>query len=202
MTGHYSRYIPGWDTHGLPIEHAVLKDSGIDRNSLTPLELRRKCLEYAKKWIAIQKSDFIRIGVMGDWDHPYVTYDPNLEARELEVFGKMASKGYIYKGKKAVYWCPHCETALAEAEIEYKDRKSPSIYVKFPVADDKGLAPAGADPSKVFAVIWTTTPWTIPANMAICVNPKFEYVWIHAHETDEYYLMAKNWLRRRWRPAI
>lgn len=192
MTGHYSRYIPGWDTHGLPIEHAVLKDSGIDRNSLTPLELRRKCLEYAKKWIAIQKSDFIRIGVMGDWDHPYVTYDPNLEARELEVFGKMASKGYIYKGKKAVYWCPHCETALAEAEIEYKDRKSPSIYVKFPVADDKGLAPAGADLSKVFAVIWTTTPWTIPANMAICVNPKFEYVWIHAHETDEYYLMAKE----------
>lgn len=125
MRGCEANYVPGWDTHGLPIEYAVLKDSGEDRANMTPLELRRKCLAYAKKWIEIQKTDFIRLGVIGDWDHPYVTYDPKLEARELEVFGKMADKGYIYKGKKAVYWCPHCETALAEAEIEYKDRKSP-----------------------------------------------------------------------------
>ena len=120
MTGHYSRYIPGWDTHGLPIEHAVLKDSGIDRNSLTPLELRRKCLEYAKKWIAIQKSDFIRIGVMGDWDHPYVTYDPNLEARELEVFGKMASKGYIYKVKKPYTGVPTVKQPWRKRKLNIK----------------------------------------------------------------------------------
>lgn len=192
MRGYYSNYVPGWDTHGLPIEYAVLKDSGEDRANMTPLELRRKCLAYAKKWIAIQKADFIRLGVIGDWDHPYVTYDPKLEAKELEVFGKMASKGYIYKGKKAVYWCPHCETALAEAEIEYKDRKSPSIYVKFPALDIKGLGPDGVPQNKLFCVIWTTTPWTIPANMAICVNPKFTYVWVHNLDADEYYLMNKE----------
>lgn len=192
MTGYYSNYVPGWDTHGLPIEYAVLKDSGEDRANMTPLELRRKCLAYAKKWIAIQKEDFIRLGVIGDWDKPYVTYDPKVEAKELEVFGKMAAKGYIYKGKKAVYWCPHCETALAEAEIEYKDRKSPSIYVKFPAMDVKGLGPKGVPKEKLFAVIWTTTPWTIPANLAICVNPKFTYVWVHNLDTDEYYLMNKE----------
>ncbi len=138
MAGFQVNYIPGWDTHGLPIEYAVLKESGEDRANLTPLELRRKCLAYARKWIEIQKGDFIRMGVIGDYDHCYVTYDPHMEAREIEVFGEMANKGYIYKGKKAVYWCSHCETALAEAEIEYKDRKSPSIYVKFPALDVKG----------------------------------------------------------------
>ena len=192
MRGKYANYVPGWDTHGLPIEYAVLKSSGEDRANMTPLELRRKCLAYAKKWIEIQKQDFIRLGVIGDWDHPYVTFDPKVEACELEVFGKMASKGYIYKGKKAVYWCPHCETALAEAEIEYKDRKSPSIYVKFPAVDIKGLGPDGVPQEKLFAVIWTTTPWTIPANLAICVNPKFTYVWVHDKEADAYYLMCKD----------
>ena len=192
MRGYYTPYIPGWDTHGLPIEYAVLKDSGEDRANMTPLELRRKCLAYAKKWIEIQKADFIRMGVVGDFAHPYVTFDPHLEAKELEVFGEMANKGYIYKGKKAVYWCPHCETALAEAEIEYKDRKSPSIYVKFPAVDLKGLAPEGVPKDKLFAVIWTTTPWTIPANEAICVNPKFTYVWVHNKAADEYYLMNKE----------
>lgn len=192
MAGYEANYIPGWDTHGLPIEYAVLKDSGEDRANMTPLELRKKCLAYAKKWIAIQKADFIRMGVVGDFDHPYVTFDPHLEAKELEVFGEMARKGYIYKGKKAVYWCPNCETALAEAEIEYKDRKSPSIYVKFPAVDVKDLAPEGAAKEKLFAVIWTTTPWTIPANEAICVNPKFTYVWVHNKAADEYYLMNKE----------
>ena len=192
MAGYEANYIPGWDTHGLPIEYAVLKDSGEDRANMTPLELRRKCLAYAKKWIEIQKADFIRMGVVGDFAHPYVTFDPHLEAKELEVFGEMANKGYIYKGKKAVYWCPHCETALAEAEIEYKDRKSPSIYVKFPAVDLKGLAPEGVPKDKLFAVIWTTTPWTIPANEAICVNPKFTYVWVHNKAADEYYLMNKE----------
>ena len=192
MAGNETIYVPGWDTHGLPIEYAVLKDSGEDRANMTPLELRRKCLAYAKKWIEIQKEDFIRMGVVGDFAHRYVTFDPHLEAKELEVFGEMANKGYIYKGKKAVYWCTHCETALAEAEIEYKDRKSPSIYVKYPMIDVHGLQPEGVDPSKVFAVIWTTTPWTIPASCYISVNPKFTYVWVHNKATDEYYLMNKE----------
>ena len=192
MAGNEAIYVPGWDTHGLPIEYAVLKDSGEDRANMTPLELRRKCLAYAKKWIEIQKEDFIRMGVIGDFAHRYVTFDPHLEAKELEVFGEMANKGYIYKGKKAVYWCTHCETALAEAEIEYKDRKSPSIYVKYPMIDVHGLQPEGVDPSKVFAVIWTTTPWTIPASCYISVNPKFTYVWVHNKAADEYYLMNKE----------
>lgn len=192
MAGNETIYVPGWDTHGLPIEYAVLKDSGEDRANMTPLELRKKCLAYAKKWIEIQKEDFIRMGVVGDFAHRYVTFDPHLEAKELEVFGEMANKGYIYKGKKAVYWCTHCETALAEAEIEYKDRKSPSIYVKYPMIDVHGLQPEGVDPSKVFAVIWTTTPWTIPASCYISVNPKFTYVWVHNKAADEYYLMNKD----------
>lgn len=192
MAGNEAIYVPGWDTHGLPIEYAVLKDSGEDRANMTPLELRKKCLAYAKKWIEIQKEDFIRMGVVGDFAHRYVTFDPHLEAKELEVFGEMANKGYIYKGKKAVYWCTHCETALAEAEIEYKDRKSPSIYVKYPMIDVHGLQPEGVDPSKVFAVIWTTTPWTIPASCYISVNPKFTYVWVHSKAADEYYLMNKD----------
>lgn len=192
MAGNEAIYVPGWDTHGLPIEYAVLKDSGEDRANMTPLELRRKCLAYAKKWIEIQKEDFIRMGVVGDFAHRYVTFDPHLEAKELEVFGEMANKGYIYKGKKAVYWCTHCETALAEAEIEYKDRKSPSIYVTYPMIDVHGLQPEGVDPSKVFAVIWTTTPWTIPASCYISVNPKFTYVWVHNKAADEYYLMNKE----------
>ena len=192
MAGNEVIYVPGWDTHGLPIEYAVLKDSGEDRANMTPLELRKKCLAYAKKWIEIQKEDFIRMGVVGDFAHRYVTFDPHLEAKELEVFGEMANKGYIYKGKKAVYWCTHCETALAEAEIEYKDRKSPSIYVKYPMIDVHGLQPEGVDPSKVFAVIWTTTPWTIPASCYIIVNQKFTYVWVHNKAADEYYLMNKE----------
>lgn len=192
MAGNEAIYVPGWDTHGLPIEYAVLKDSGEDRANMTPLQLRKKCLAYAKKWIEIQKEDFIRMGVVGDFAHRYVTFDPHLEAKELEVFGEMANKGYIYKGKKAVYWCTHCETALAEAEIEYKDRKSPSIYVKYPMIDVHGLQPEGVDPSKVFAVIWTTTPWTIPASCYISVNPKFTYVWVHNKAADEYYLMNKE----------
>lgn len=190
MTGHYTAFRPGWDTHGLPIEHAVIKNTGLKRHEMSDLELRAKCLAYAKEFIEIQKKDFIRFGVMGDWKRPYLTFDPILEAKQLEVFGEMAKKGYIYKGRKTVYWCPTCETALAEAEIEYKDKKSISIYVKFPLVDAKGLLPESVNPEKSYAVIWTTTPWTIPANVAICVNPEFEYVWVQAGE--EYYLMAQE----------
>ncbi len=190
MNGHYVPYRPGWDTHGLPIEHAVIKNAGLDREAMTPLELRAKCLEYAKEFIEIQKNEFIRFGVAGDWDHPYVTYDPKLETKQIGVFGEMAKKGYIYKGKKAVYWCPVCETALAEAEIEYADKKSLSIYVKFAAVDTKGHLPEGVAADQAFAVIWTTTPWTIPANQAICVNPELEYVWVQVGA--EYYLMARE----------
>ena len=188
--GYYTKYIPGWDTHGLPIEHAVIKDTGLNRHEMSALDLRAKCRDYALERVEEQKQDFIRFGVLGDWDHPYLTLHKQVEVAQIGVFGKMAKKGYIYKGLKTVYWCPHCETALAEAEIEYKDDKSFSIYVKFQAVDLNCHMPKGADPDKVFALIWTTTPWTIPANMAICANENFEYVWVKIGE--EYLLMAKE----------
>jgi len=190
QTGHYTKYIPGWDTHGLPIEHAVIKNTGLNRHEMSPLDLRAKCRDYAYKCVGEQKADFIRFGVMGDWEHPYLTLMPHIEVKQIGVFGEMAKKGYIYKGLKTVYWCPTCETALAEAEIEYKEIKSFSLYVKFPAVDLNCHMPKGADPEKVFAVIWTTTPWTLPANVAICANEKFEYVWVKNGE--EFYLMAKD----------
>ncbi|MCH4218584.1 MAG: isoleucine--tRNA ligase [Megasphaera sp.] len=188
--GYYTKYIPGWDTHGLPIEHAVIKDTGLNRHEMAPLDLRRKCRDYALARVEEQKADFIRFGVMGDWDHPYLTLQKPIEVAQIGVFGKMAKKGYIYKGLKTVYWCPNCETALAEAEIEYKDDKSFSLYVKFKAVDLNCHMPKGADPDKTFALIWTTTPWTIPCNEAICANEKFEYVWVKIGE--EYLLMAKD----------
>ena len=184
--GYYTKYIPGWDTHGLPIEHAVIKDTGLNRHEMSALDLRAKCRDYALERVEEQKQDFIRFGVLGDWDHPYLTLHKQVEVAQIGVFGKMAKKGYIYKGLKTVYWCPHCETALAEAEIEYKDDKSFSIYVKFQAVDLNCHMPKGADPDKVFALIWTTTPWT----MAICANENFESVWVNIGE--EYLLMAKE----------
>jgi len=183
MTGHYTRYIPGWDTHGLPIEHAVIK------NEMAPLDLRNKCKEYALECVETQKQDFIRFGVLGEWERPYLTLRPEFEVKQLGIFGEMAKRGHIYKGLKTVYWCTHCETALAEAEIEYAEKKSFSIYVKFPyVSEKKVTLPAGVDPKQAYAVIWTTTPWTMPANIAISVNPELEYGWVKVG--DEYYLMA------------
>ncbi|MBO8141665.1 MAG: isoleucine--tRNA ligase [Firmicutes bacterium] len=170
MDGYHCPYVPGWDTHGLPIEHAIITAEGIDRHSVDPVDFRRRCREYALRYVDIHRQQFRRLGVWGDWDNPYLTLDPAYEARQVEVFGEMARRGYIYKGKKPVYWCPHCETALAEAEIEYHEHRSPSIYVTFPVIDGKGVLPEGAA-----VAIWTTTPWTIPANMAIAVHPDFRY---------------------------
>ena len=189
MTGHYTRYIPGWDTHGLPIEHAVIKNTGLNRHEMAPLDLRNKCKEYALECVETQKQDFIRFGVLGEWERPYLTLRPEFEVKQLGIFGEMAKRGHIYKGLKTVYWCTHCETALAEAEIEYAEKKSFSIYVKFPyVSEKKVTLPAGVDPKQAFAVIWTTTPWTMPANVAISVNPELEYGWVKVGE--EYYLMA------------
>ncbi|MBS4023500.1 MAG: isoleucine--tRNA ligase [Dethiobacter sp.] len=172
MTGFDAPYVPGWDTHGLPIEHQVVKTGKVKRQDVTPLEFRRHCRDYALHYIDVQRGQFRRLGVRGDWDNPYLTLKPEFEARQIEVFGQMANKGYIYKGLKPVYWCAQCETALAEAEIEYGDRKSPSIYVSFRVSDDKGKL---GDSDAAF-VIWTTTPWTIPANLAICLRADFSYV--------------------------
>lgn len=174
MSGFRSPFVPGWDTHGLPIEQ-VLANKGVKRKELSLAEYREKCKEYALTQVDTQRADFKRLGVAGDWDHPYVTLDPSYEAAEIRVFGKMAEKGYIYKGLKPIYWSPSSESSLAEAEIEYKDVKSASIYVAFPVNDGKELL----DNDTSF-VIWTTTPWTLPANLGISVNPAFDYVLINA----------------------
>lgn len=187
MEGYYTPYVPGWDTHGLPVERAMIKAFGIDRNRLSVVEFRNKCKEYAMQWVEKQKADFKRLGIWGDWDNPYVTLTPEYEAKQIEVFGEMVKKGYVYKGLKPVYWCADCETALAEAEIEYHDDTSFAIYVKFQVQDGRGVI-SSTDP--VYFLIWTTTPWTIPANEAICLHPDYRYVLI---DTDQGKLvMAKD----------
>lgn len=170
LQGQYAPYIPGWDTHGLPIELQAIRALGIDRRQVTPLELRRRCREFALHWLDVQRADFRRLGVLGDWDHPYLTLDPRYEAIQIRLFGELVERGYIYKGLKPVYWCAECETALAEAEVEYADKTSDSIYVSFAVKDGKDVLPAGAR-----VVIWTTTPWTIPANLAIALHPDAQY---------------------------
>ena len=171
-------YVPGWDTHGMPIEHAAIKELGLNRNEIDPLTLRRKCREFALGWLDKQREDFKRLGVLGDWDHPYITLHHSFEEEQIRVFGEMAKKGYIYKGQKSVYWCPHCETALAEAEIEYGEQKTPTIFVKMPLVKDNGKTPEAARGKKAYMVIWTTTPWTMPANVAVCLNPELEYSWV------------------------
>jgi isoleucyl-tRNA synthetase len=170
MTGYDAPYVPGWDTHGLPIEHAIIKNEKVDRHKVGINEFRRLCAEYAMKFVENQKGQFKRLGVRADWNNPYITLMPEYEARQIKVFGEMAKKGYIYKGLKPVYWSPSSETALAEAEIEYMDKRSASIYVKFGVVDGKGILDQDTS-----IVIWTTTPWTIPANLAICLHPDLEY---------------------------
>ncbi len=175
MNGFYAPYVPGWDTHGLPIESQVLK-TGLKREDVSVSEFRRKCEEFARKYVSNQKEQFKRLGVVGEWEKPYLTLQPEFEAKQIEVFGKMAENGYIYKGLKPVYWCPHCETALAEAEIEYDDHKSTSVFVKFDVSKDNGaIEKAIGTTENVKFVIWTTTIWTLPANVAISINPFFEY---------------------------
>ncbi|KAA0840465.1 isoleucine--tRNA ligase [Bacillus paralicheniformis] len=170
MSGYHAPYVPGWDTHGLPIETALTKNKKVKRKEMTVAEFRKLCEEYAWQQIEGQKTQFKRLGVRGDWENPYVTLKPEFEAQQIKVFGEMAKKGYIYKGKKPVYWSPSSESALAEAEIEYHDKRSPSIYVAFDVKDGKGVLTNG---EKI--VIWTTTPWTIPANLGIAVHPELEY---------------------------
>ena len=191
MTGYCAPYVPGWDTHGLPIETAVLKDKSVKREEMSVAAFRDKCREYATQYIGRMTEQFQRLGVIGEWENPYITLLPEFEARQIEVFGKMAEKGLIYKGMKSVYWCPHDQTALAEAEIEYQDDPCTTIFVKFPVKDDKGKLGQYCDLSKLFFVIWTTTPWTIPGNTAISLNADFDYVLLQA-PNGEVYIMAQE----------
>lgn len=170
MSGYHAPYVPGWDTHGLPIETALTKNKKVDRKKMSVAEFRKLCEEYAYEQVDRQREQFKRLGVRGDWENPYITLTKGYEAQQIKVFGEMAKKGYIYKGLKPVYWSPSSESALAEAEIEYQDKRSASIYVAFPVKDGKGVL---AGDEKI--VIWTTTPWTIPANLGICVHPELEY---------------------------
>lgn len=188
MSGFRAPYVPGWDTHGLPIEQ-VLANKGIKRKEMSMAEYRKKCEEYALSQVDKQREDFKRLGIAGEWDHPYVTLTPDYEAAEIRVFGKMAEKGYIYKGLKPIYWSPSSESSLAEAEVEYKDVKSPSIFVAFKVKDGKGILDADTS-----FIIWTTTPWTLPANQGISVNPAYTYVVVE--EAGKKYVVAKDLLNK------
>lgn len=187
MTGFQAPFVPGWDTHGLPIEIQAIKKRKVNRQEMSDADFRRLCHEFAMQYIETQKEQFKRLGVLADFDHPYITLQKEFEAKQIEVFGAMAEKGVIYKGKKPVYWCTDCQTALAEAEIEYADDETNSIYVKFPLADGKGKFD-GLD--NVFFVIWTTTTWSLPGNVAICLNPTFTYCVMAAN--GEHYVVARD----------
>jgi isoleucyl-tRNA synthetase len=190
MSGYCAPYVPGYDTHGLPIELKALSSLGDKKAGISKLELRKICKEFATEHIDVMNSQFARLGVQGDFANPYLTLRPEFEARQVEIFGEMAKKGYIYKGMKAVYWCPEDRTALAEAEIEYAEDECDSIYVRFKLTDDPNgvLAKYGIPLDKAWIVIWTTTTWTLPANVATCLNPSLEYAFVKIG--GEYHLMA------------
>jgi isoleucyl-tRNA synthetase len=196
LAGFYAPYVPGWDCHGLPIETQLLKEirkSG-DQGIGDKIEFRKKCKDYALKYVDIQRREFKKLGVFGDWDNPYLTLDFVYEAKIVEVFGKLAERGYIYRGLKPIHWCPHCETALAEAEIEYEDEKSPSIYVKFQIPNPnfQTIIKTQLPNLPMSFIIWTTTPWTLPANVAIAAHPDYEYVFLKAG--SEIYILAEGLL--------
>ena len=186
MSGFKAPYLPGWDTHGLPIENALSKDRKVDRKQFDVVKFREMCAEYALEQIDTQRQQFRRLGVLGEWDNPYITMTKNYEASQLRLFAEMVEKGLIYKGLKPVYWSPSSESALAEAEIEYKDVTSPSIYVAMKVKDHKGLLPKNSE-----FLIWTTTPWTIPANLAICLGPEIEYEAVKVDDS-RVFVVSKN----------
>lgn len=190
MKGFDSGFIPGWDCHGLPIEHQVGKKLKEKKLSLEKSEIRKQCRTYAQEFVDIQREEFKRLGVFADWDNPYLTMDFSYEATIVREFGKFVDKGLVYKGLKPVHWCTSCQTALAEAEVEHADHTSPSIYVKFPVRSGIPESMGPLNPTNLHMVIWTTTPWTLPANLAICLHPKFNYVAVsHGAET---YIVAEE----------
>ncbi len=190
MQGYRISYVPGWDNHGMPIESAIIKKNKLDRKKMSISEFRSACHEFAQGFIDKQADQFQRLGLVADWENPYMTMSPDFEATEVRVFGEMFKRGYIYKGLKPVYWCPKDETALAEAEIEYQTDKCTSIYVKFKVADDKGKLAPLCDLNNTYFVIWTTTTWTLPGNLAIALNPDEEYDLVKV-ESGETYILAK-----------
>jgi len=189
MAGRHAPYVPGWDCHGMPIEHQVLRDLGTEARTLSRLEIRRRCRAFAEKYLDVQREQFQRLGVLGDWQNPYLTMTPSYEAAIVRMFRKLAERGFIYRGLRPVHWCPTCATALAEAEVEYAEHRSPSIYVRFPfvgsadeaaavarTSGDGAALRAAAAAGRLAVVIWTTTPWTLPANLAVCFNPTLDYV--------------------------
>ena len=181
MLGHNAVYVPGWDCHGLPIEHQVDKELGLDtasvdvRRAMDPLEKLGRCREYAARYVNIQREEFKRLGVFGDWKNPYITMEPAYQATIAREFGRFVGRGTVYKGLKPVHWCMHCKTALAQAEVEYEDQRTPSVYVKFPVKTAAGAIAKALAGKRASLVIWTTTPWTLPANLAIAVHPGETY---------------------------
>ena len=189
MMGYYTPYVPGWDNHGLPIERAIETSKKKLNKDMSVPEFRKACADFAEDFIQKQMGGFKRLGVVGDWEHPYRTMDKHFEAQEVKIFGRMFDKGYIYKGLKPVTWCPYCVTAVAEADIEYKDDPCTTVYVKFPMKDDLGKL-SQFDLSKTYFVIWTTTIWTLPGNLAICLHPRDSYVLVKA-DNGETYIMAE-----------
>ena len=185
---YYSPYVPGWDCHGMPIEHKVAENLGSKKSTMSKPEIRKHCRDYAMKFVELQKKQFKRMGILGDWEHPYLTLDKEYEDKMVDIFWGMYKKGLVYKGLKPVYWCSDCATALAEAEVEYKDHTTPSVYVKFRICDNS------KSKTKIDGnlVIWTTTPWTLPANVAIAVHPDFDYVLVEADA--EKYVVARGLL--------
>jgi len=199
MSGHHAPYVPGWDCHGMPIEHQVLRQLGPAAQTMSQLEIRHRCREYADKYYRVQREQFQRLGVLGDWQRPYLTMSPEFEASIVRMFRRLVEGGFIYRGLRPVHWCPTCRTALAEAEVEYADHTSPSIYVRFRFCgtpeeaaslalDPRDAAELSAAGDRLSAVIWTTTPWTLPANLAVCFNPRLDYVALHVG--DEYLIVA------------
>ncbi len=186
MLGYKTKYIPGWDCHGLPIELKVDQELGPRKKQMSKIEIRNRCKKYAEKYVKIQREEFKRLGVLGLWDQPYLTMNPSYEATIVREFGKIVEAGNVYRQKKPIYWCPHCQTALAEAEIEYYDHKSPSIYVKFPLIDDPSRIDEKLRGEKVNIVIWTTTPWTLPANLAVSLHPDERYSFYKADDGEVY----------------
>jgi len=196
MSGHDAPYRPGWDCHGLPIELKVDRDLGAKKRDLSPLAFRQACRAYAEKYVRIQREEFERLGVLGEWENPYLTMSPSYQATILRQLAEFAEKGLVYKAKKSVHWCISCRTALAEAEVEYDESHvSPQVDVRFPLAEEERDRLARAHPAlagkRIFAVIWTTTPWTLPANLALAVHPDAEYAFYPFEGTDEVLLVAK-----------
>ncbi len=195
LSGFYAPYVPGWDCHGLPIEHQLMKDLGANKHSVDRLEFRKKAKNFALKFVQIQRKEFERLGIFGDWENPYLTLDPHYETIIVKVFRELLLKGFIYRSLKPVLWCAQCETALAEAEVEYEDKNSPAIFVKFLIdPNKKGSLPLDSKKSS-YIIIWTTTPWTIPANVGLMLHPRLKYAVVHLKKSDEVWILAQDLMK-------